>query len=291
MTSLNTRRTLPITFCLLAAAVFLGTYQAAAADDTLRVMSYNLRYASTNPPNAWPQRRPLMRQVLEMAAPDLMGTQEGLRWQLDELASDLPGYSWIGTGRDGGDKGEFMAIFYRQSRLQPLSTNHFWLSDTPEIPASSTWGNSNRRMVTWVRFRDLQTKREFYHFNTHFDHQIQRAREKSAELVRQRMANLQPTLPIILTGDFNAGYDNASHQILVKDGFLVDTWDVAKEVVGRGLGTFNSFKAVSKSGERIDWILVRGITAVDKTEIITTSLNGQFPSDHCPLEVWLKLPE
>ena len=252
-------------------------------------MSYNLRYGSTSSPNAWPDRRPLMKELINQVSPDLMGTQEGLFQQLNDLASDLPAYSWIGTGRDGGTKGEFMAIFYRTARLEPMATNHFWLSDTPEIPASSTWGNSNRRMVTWVKFLDRHSAKEFYLFNTHFDHEVRLAREKSAELVRQRVAALNTSLPILLTGDFNAGSANRVYDLLVGDRFFSDTWFMAKERRGEGLGTFNRFRAVPKNNTRIDWILARGEIEVDAEEIITFSRDGHFPSDHCPLVAWLRL--
>ncbi|HWI55931.1 MAG TPA: endonuclease/exonuclease/phosphatase family protein [Bacillota bacterium] len=254
-------------------------------------MTYNLRFASPNPPNAWPQRRPLMRELIQKVYPDVMGTQEGLHSQLQDLAADLPDYNWIGTGRDGGNAGEFMAVFYRKARLEPLATNHFWLSDTPEVVASSTWGNKNRRMVTTIRFRDLQTRQEFFLFNTHFDHEVQLAREKSAELVRQRVLALNTTLPVILTGDFNAGAENKAHEILVRDNFFSDTWMLAKERRGEGLNTFNGFKAVPKNNVRIDWILTHGKVSVDATEIVTFNREGQFPSDHCPLGVWMRLGE
>ena len=111
-----------------------------------------------------------------------------MQGQLTDLAADLPGYDWVVVGRDDGkEKGEFMAVFYRKARLEPLTTNHFWLSDTPEVAGSTTWGNRNRRMVTRLKFRDRQTTQQFYLFNTHFDHEVQLAREKSAELVRQRV--------------------------------------------------------------------------------------------------------
>ena len=157
-----------------------------APGDTLTVMTYNLRYASPNPPNAWPQRRPLMRELIQRVSPDVFGTQEGLYSQLKDLASDLPEFEWIGLGRDGGSRGEFMAVFYRKARLEPLAFDNFWLSDMPEVIGSSTWGNSNRRMVTWVKFLDRQTRREFFLWNTHFDHEVQAAREKSADLVQNR---------------------------------------------------------------------------------------------------------
>ena len=119
--------------------------------------------------------------------PDLIGTQEGLYPQIKDIAADQPAYDWIGLGRDGGSRGEFMAIFYRRDRFEPLEYEHFWLSDTPDVIASSTWGNGVRRMVTWAKFRDRTTGREFYFWNTHLDHEVQFAREKSAELIRQRI--------------------------------------------------------------------------------------------------------
>lgn len=263
-----------------------------SSTDTLCVMTYNLRFASPTPPNAWPQRRPLMRELIQNISPDVMGTQEGVYEQLKGLASDLPDYDWLGLGREGGSRGEFMAVFYRKARLEPLAFDHFWLSDTPEVIGSTTWGNSNRRMVTWIKFRDQQTKQDFYFFNTHFDHQIQPAREKSAELVRKRIAELDTKLPILLAGDFNAAAGkNKAYEILTQDGFLKDTWQTARERQGEGIGTFNSFKAIQPNGPRIDWILSRGDVTAEKIEIVTFQRDGQFPSDHCPVVARLRVGE
>jgi endonuclease/exonuclease/phosphatase family metal-dependent hydrolase len=182
-----------------------------------------------------------------------------------------------------------MAIFYRKSRFEPLAFDHFWLSDTPEVIASSTWGNQNRRMATWVRFKDRTTKKEFYLFNTHLDHEIQAARERGASLIKERVAALKTELPVLLTGDFNAGADNKAHEILTGDSFFQDTWKLAAERRGEGLGTFNAFREIPKNNTRIDWILARGNVEVSATEIVTFSREGQFPSDHFPLVTWLKL--
>ena len=257
---------------------------AAAGPSTLTVMSYNLRFASTNRPDAWPDRRPLMAELIQQLAPDVFGTQEGLYPQLQDLAADLPGYQWIGLGRDGGSRGEFMAVFYRTARLEPLAYDHFWLSDTPLVMGSKTWGPRHARMVTWVKFRDRQTGQEFMFVNTHFDHQVQAAREKSAQMVRERVAEFDPKLPVLLVGDFNApAGKNKSYSILTGDKFFTDTWTAAAERVNEGIGSFNGFKALEKGGPRIDWILSRGPVKTDRIEIVTFSRNGQFPSDHCPV--------
>jgi endonuclease/exonuclease/phosphatase family metal-dependent hydrolase len=263
---------------------------AQAPPGRLCVMTYNLRYASSTPPNAWPVRRPLMRELIQNVAPDVLGTQEGLYGQLKDLASDLPEFEWIGLGREGGSRGEFMAVFYRKSRLEPVAFDHFWLSDTPEVIGSTTWGTSIRRMVTWVRFFDRQTRKEFYFWNTHFDNLIQGAREKSARLVRERVAALDTKLPVLLTGDFNAAAGtNEAYKILTGEKFFVDTWTTARERQGEGIATFNDFKAIRPNGPRIDWILARGDVGVERIEIVTFQRDGQFPSDHFPVVAWLRL--
>lgn len=261
-----------------------------SSSPSLTVMTYNLRYASPKPPNAWPQRRPLMRELIQKIAPDVMGTQEGVYSQLKDLAADLPEFEWIGLGREGGSRGEFMAVFYRKARLEPLAYDHFWLSDTPEVMNSTTWGNSNRRMVTWVKFQDRTTGGEFFLFNTHFDHQIQAAREKSAELVRKRIAALNTKLPVVLIGDFNAAAEsNKAYEILTAEKFFSDAWLAAPERLGEGVGTFNDFKAAVPNGARIDWILTRGEVTVERAEMSIFSRDGQFPSDHFPVAARLRL--
>jgi endonuclease/exonuclease/phosphatase family metal-dependent hydrolase len=279
---------------LLIPCLFFGSDAALGASDQpasepLSVMTFNLRFASPRPPNSWPERRPVMKALLEETKPDIIGTQEGLYAQLKDIANDLPEYAWIGLGRDGGSRGEFMAVYYRTERFEPLAYDHFWLSDTPEVMASTTWGNSNRRMVTWVRFLDKKNQREFYFWNTHLDHQIQEAREKSALLIRDRINALNTTLPVILLGDFNAAAGaNRTFDILVGEGGFTDTWDTAKERRGEVVGTFHGYRPAIPNGLRIDWILTRGPLVADATEIPTFSQNGQFPSDHFPVMAWLR---
>jgi endonuclease/exonuclease/phosphatase family metal-dependent hydrolase len=253
-------------------------------------MTFNLRYASSKPPNAWQQRRPVMKHCIEKMSPDLIGTQEGLYQQLKDIGADLPQYEWIGQGRDGGSRGEFMAVFYRKDRFEPLEYDYFWLSDTPEVIASSTWGNTNRRMVTWVRFRDRKTGQEFYFWNTHLDHALQPAREKAALLINQRIQALKTTLPILLVGDFNsAAGGNKVYDILVSDGGLTDSWTTAAKRVNETYNTFHGFEKPRENSQRIDWILTRGPFTTDASEIVTFAENGQYPSDHFPVVAWLRL--
>lgn len=281
------------TVLLVVASILISlvSIQRSTAAE-LAVMTFNLRYASSTPPNAWPARRPVMKDCIEKYAPDVIGTQEGVYYQLKDLASDLPAYSWIGLGRDGGSRGEFMAVFYRTDRFEPLAYDHFWLSDTPDVMGSSTWGHSNRRMVTSVRFKDRTSGSEFHFWNTHLDHQVQPAREKAADLIRTRVGKIEDKHPILLVGDFNAvSGANKAYDILTGDGFFQDTWKLAGERRNETFNSFTGFGIPEKDGKRIDWILLRGNAAVRATEIVTFEQGGQFPSDHFPIMTWLTLAQ
>lgn len=255
----------------------------------LELMTYNLRYAAATGKNNWPTRRPLVRDVFLKERPDVCGTQEGVYAQLKDLANDLPDYRWIGLGRDGGSRGEFMAVFYRADRLEPIEYDHFWLSDTPDVMGSSTWGNSNRRMVTWVTFEDRRTQKRFQFWNTHFDHQIEQARQKAARLIQERMARMPETLPIALAGDFNAySGKSRSYEILTKEAGLTDTWHAARQRSNEDANSFNDFAPLRRESIRIDWILIRGQARVHHASVVTTQSESQWPSDHCPVTARLE---
>jgi endonuclease/exonuclease/phosphatase family metal-dependent hydrolase len=152
------------------------------------------------------------------------------------------------------------------------------------VIGSTTWGNSNRRMVTWIRFKDRSNGRQFYLANTHFDHQIQTAREKSSELLLSRLKKLDERYPIIVTGAFNArAGGNKAYDLLLADGWLTDTWNSAKERRGEVVATFNNFQRITPGDHRIDWILTRNLEAPAWIQIITCAQEGQFPSDHFPV--------
>ncbi|WP_191295710.1 endonuclease/exonuclease/phosphatase family protein [Lentzea cavernae] len=246
---------------------------------TLSVMSLNLRFASTVEPNSWPTRRPVMAEFLRQELPALIGTQEGLYGQISDVAHDLPDqYDWIGVGRHGGSHDEFMAIFFDTRRLQPLEFDHEWLSDTPKLVGSRSWGNNVIRMVTWVRFADRETGKQFVAVNTHFDHESANARLRSAEVVRDRLHAQQ--LPVVLTGDFNDVPGSPPYTVLTAE--LTDTW-LAGPQTTPAYGTFHGFGPLIPDGPRIDWILTRGAT-VEAAAINTFHRDGQFPTDHLPIQ-------
>lgn len=277
-------------FILLAAAGLATSGQAG--DLALRVMSFNVRYASEQPPHAWSARRPALAQTVRAAAPDVIGTQEGVYSQLRDIAADLPAYDWIGLGREGGSRGEFCAVFYLRDRFEPVAFDHFWLSDTPEVVASATWGNRFRRMATWVRLRDRASGRELVVLNTHFDHEVEPARQQSAALIRERLARFEPDLPMVVLGDFNcAAGASVAFDLLTADTGLIDTWTQAARRTPRiAPATYHGYAPADGPGERIDWILARQPVDVSAAEIVTTTAGDRHSSDHFPVVADLRFP-
>ncbi|MGW2597810.1 endonuclease/exonuclease/phosphatase family protein [Streptomyces klenkii] len=256
----------------------------------LRVMTFNLRYASETDPHPWSQRRPVMRRLLRHERPHLLGTQEGLHRQLRDIAEDLgPRYAWLGLGRHGGSHDEFGAVFYDTLRLAPEEFDHFWLSATPSLIGSATWGNTIVRMASWIRFTDRHTGKGCYLLNTHLDHAHQYARERSAELIAERLRALDPALPRVVTGDFNVpAHGNPVYDALLAGGTLADTWDTAAER-GPQYATFHGYRPLVPDGDRIDWILASPSVRTLHAGINTYSLDGRFPSDHLPVQALVEL--
>ena len=180
----------------------MGSAELSGAGE-LRVLTFNLRYASDDPPHPWAARRPAVAALLRRESPHLLGTQEGLPGQLRDVAADLPArYACVSRGRDADGGGEAMAVWYDTERLATRAHGHYWLSDTPDVPGSRTWGGEWPRMVTWVRFADASTGRELYAVNTHLEAFDAEARVRSAELLVERTPR-DRGVPVVLTGDFN----------------------------------------------------------------------------------------
>lgn len=254
-------------------------------------MTFNLKFASPDGPHSWPERRPVVRALLGRERPDVIGTQEGLAGQLADIVSDLGGaYRYLGSGRDGGANGEHTAILYAVDRLTPVADGVSWLSDTPDVAGSNTWGARCVRMVTWACFRDAVTGREFGVVNTHLDHISERARQRSTALIRDRIAAFDGR-PAVLTGDFNtpAGAGSPTYRLLTDDAGLVDAWTAAP-THGPQYGTWHDYGPVVEGGPRIDWILVTPGIKVEAVAADPFTDGGRYPSDHLPVQARVGLP-
>ncbi len=267
--------------------------------EPLTVMSFNIRLGTAaDGDNHWTRRREMLFDLLRTENADLVGLQEAFRFQIDEILAAVPGYAVVGVGRDDGKAGgETSAVLFKRDRFHVASTGTFWFSYTPDTPGTRTWGNRYNRVSTWARFIDRDGT-AFWHYNLHLDHESQPSREKSTDLLIQRIvARPFPREPVVVTGDFNAGEDNAAIHTLVgvpgrpptaPPPAFVDTFRLlyANE---REVGTFTGFVMGTTTGPKIDYVLVQPGTPVLSAGIIRTAKDGRYPSDHFPVVARIRL--
>ena len=159
----------------------------------------------------------------------------------------------------------------------------------PYIVASRTWGNAVPRVATWGRFADRATGTQFVAANTHFDHESEPSRIKSAELLAT-LAERFADLPSVVMGDFNdlAG-SSASYARLVDDGPFTDAWDAAGKRLTPDWGTFTDYGPPVEGAKVIDWILTSPEVNVHQAAVNTWNDAGRWPSDHAAVQALVTL--
>lgn len=261
----------------------------------LRVMTFNVRFGAANDgANRWELRRDLLVRTILAYGPDLLGVQEALDFQADELKDALRDYAFHGAGReDGKCRGEFCPVYYRRDRFERLDAGNFWLSESPDVPGSRGWDAELPRMASWVKLRDRLAAEAgpLLFCNTHWDHAGKHARFESARLLRRRMRLILPAGPLVLVGDFNAREDDEEYAELLRsthdDGpKLVDSYRKVHPDRITEEASFHGFKG-GREGIRIDWVLHSEELAAVEACIDHTSRDGRYPSDHFPVTAML----
>jgi endonuclease/exonuclease/phosphatase family metal-dependent hydrolase len=264
----------------------------------LHVMSFNALFQtdSTAPgePAHWAHRAPAIEALMASERPDLLGLQEMQTHTFGPIEAGLgPAYRAVGTmGMKGGSQGLINPILFSTERFELVGWDQFWLSDTPRVIGSTTWGNTGPRGATWVRLRDRESGDELIHLNTHLDHVITQAKAHGARLIADRLRQFHLWgLPTITTGDFNSvAGGSPAYEILVDQAGLQDSWVAAEERLSPQVSTFPFFGEIEESDFRIDWILLsQGVRVLDAT-ICTLRPEGVYPSDHLPVQAHVVMP-
>ncbi|MEM6522734.1 MAG: endonuclease/exonuclease/phosphatase family protein [Bacteroidota bacterium] len=260
----------------------------AQTEMTLRMMTYNIKFDDTRDSvNNWIRRKDQVIGLLNYHAPDIVGTQEGLRHQLDDIKSGLSGFEYIGVGRDDGKKkGEYSALFYNAQKFEIVQSGTFWLSQSAEVPSKS-WDAALPRICTWAEMALINSEKTFFVFNTHFDHVGRIAREESIKLIIKRIKSLSNDRPVIFMGDLNFTPDKIPYELIT--GFMQDTRTAFNSHPYGPEATFNGFQFQKKPMRRIDYIFIKSDIHVKKYATLSDSQNMAYPSDHFPVLVDLEI--
>lgn len=271
---MNFRRWMVLAFCLIAISV---------DGQKIIVGTFNIRYDNKGDSgNLWVDRAPIVSNLIRFHDFDLLGIQEGLINQVNDIAAALPEYARYGKGRDDGkEAGEHSAIYYKKDRFNLLKSGDFWLSETPDKPGKGWDATCCNRICSWVNLEDRITKKKFYFFNVHFDHQGVVARRESSKLILAKIASIAGQTPALLTGDLNGGRDSEWYQSLATSGLLTDASAKVKYPYANN-ASFNSFRTPRGTGV-IDHIFMTKQFTASKWGILTDTYFGKFPSDHFPV--------
>jgi endonuclease/exonuclease/phosphatase family metal-dependent hydrolase len=283
-------------------SIVSGSRQISTGQNTLcktqsvRVISFNIRYGEARDgKNNWTHRSSQVSSVLREQNADIIGLQEALRFQLNEIGSSMGDYAEIGFGRDDGDTlGEYSPILYKKDRFTALESGTLWFSDTPLIPGSKHWGNKFPRIFTFVKLTDKITDKKILVYNLHLDHANSNSRWKSISLLNRHISeNRGAETSLIILGDFNSGENSAVIKYMTGRANFLNNRNGGKNPlplkdsfrslhpVGFG-GTFHMFLGKS-FGPKLDYIFVSRDTYVKEASIIRSSVNGRYPSDHFPI--------
>lgn len=276
---------------LIAAVLLAADVSAQGQGDVVRVMSFNIRYDNpADGPNAWPHRKDWVSEIIDRDA-DVLGMQEVVKNQLDDLAARLPGFEFYGAGRDDGkEAGEFVPLAWRKDRFTAAGKGVFWLSETPDQAGSKSWDAALPRVSTWARLKDVATGQTFLLVNTHFDHRGEQARRESAKLLRTWIGQNAKGDAVILTGDFNTMPDSVPYRSLTAEGEGTTLRDarLAAEKPEGPESTWNGFMTVIP-GRRIDFVFTSGPAEVTGFRTLDETREGRFPSDHLPITASVKV--
>lgn len=270
-------------FFVLLLFIFTGT---TLFSQEVELMSYNIKYANENDgENSWSNRKNHITKQIKFYEPGIFGVQEALVSQLKHFKAEMNNYKYVGVGRDDGkEAGEFSAIFYNAEEFEMLENDTFWLSETPgEI--SVGWDAAMERICTYAKFKEKDSGKSFWVFNTHFDHVGEKARENSAKLIWEKISALnKENLPVILMGDLNLEPDTGGIRFLMRK--MNDSKAVAKLDFGPE-GTYNGYNFEEHVTRRIDYIFTSDEIEVKKYGVLSDSKDLRYPSDHLP--VWVEV--
>ena len=263
----------------------------------VKAITFNIRLSRANDgPDQWDNRKRTVAESIRCFGGDFVGIQEAWPEQIQYLRSQLPEYEILARSRDENPEwGEAVPLAWRRDRwrIDPLAHGTFWLSDTPDVPGSRTFGNSLPRVVTWGHFFENGSERGIYVYNTHFSHVSESARRRSAAMLVRHIAERGGLEPVIVLGDLNAGESSETIQHLKgadsdSPVHLIDTFRVMHPDA-QLVGTFHSFHGV-RSGQKIDYVFATPDAVVLEAQILHNQLEGRYPSDHYPVTATLRFP-
>jgi endonuclease/exonuclease/phosphatase family metal-dependent hydrolase len=253
-----------------------------------RILSCNIRKSDADDgKNSWHIRKDICRDIIMSRRADIICFQEMRVEQFQDMLEVLRGYKCYFLPKTIECHNPINAIFFRSSRLDLVVSGGYWLSETPHIPGTSSWGSASIRLANWVILKEVFTGKIFRVINTHLDHISEEAKlQQTQMIINDTLQGYVKDFPHILTGDLNSDLNHRVVQSLTEAGFT-DSSQEASGSLDPGY-TFHGFEGKEyrqKNQGKIDWIMMKGSVKSLEASVIKESINGYYPSDHYFLDV------
>ena len=268
--------TLLLCFCSILLLGSCKSQPSAQNGQPLEVMTFNVRLdIPSDSVNNWNYRKGDACRMIAYYSPDLLGMQEVLHNQMEDLKRGLPQYTALGVGRDDGkEAGEYCPIFFR--------TNRFTLVEY----GIKGWDASYNRVTTWAILQEKNNGQKFVYFNTHLDNDGKTARKEGVQLILDKIKEIAPDMPAIITGDFNCTPGEEPLQTLEKGG-MENAAKTAAVTYGPSWSFHDFGRLPVEERVLLDYVFVTKSAKIDRYRVIQDKPENSYLSDHCPILVEL----
>lgn len=279
---------------ILCAVLLLAGPAAARERNVHRVVSCNIRVALPQDEakgDGWSSRKAVCEKVMKAQRADIFCLQEVTVGQYEDLCRMFPGYfvfGYPGPEMDAMPDREYHGVaknlvMFSRKRYRMTGAGVYWLSETPLVGGSLSWGTARARHVNWVRLQDKRSGREFRVLSVHLDHISQEARMAQIEVILDETGQYPDGIAQILAGDFNSKpWNGVAKKVLGAgwiDAFVAANGGDVQEV------SCHAFKGgdYEPKGKpaRIDYIYLKGAgIAARAASLVKDTVKGKYPSDH-----------
>lgn len=247
-----------------------------------KIITCNVRGAfGVDGENEFALRKEALSRKLVALNPDVIGFQELSHTMRMELITLMPGYAFLGGGREKNRLGESSCIAYRQDRFMPERLYSEILSPTPHL-TGTTYGedqSSCPRIFSSCDFMPIDNDTPIRVMNIHTDHEGSKARllevkQLYASYIEQQ--KLRP-MPTVITGDFNAFPESPEIAYIRDSGSFTDATAAIKE-------SFHGFGKLDVP-VKIDYVFLSNDCKSLSVSSYRYNDQGKYLSDHDTVEV------
>lgn len=279
----------PIKYSWLLLLLTFLKINGSSAQESDSIATYNVRF--DNPSDSGDlreNRTPPLIKLIRIHEMDIIGTQEGLYTQVENLSKDL-GFPYIGEGKGrGANTGEFCAVFYNPDKFQLLDKGTFGLAPGTE-KSMNVRETSPDRICSWGKFKTPKGEL-FYVFNVHDTSPGQNVFKEGEKWLHEKITEINKEhLPCILTGDFNNGKPHPAFPDSKDEGSIHNSNGKLFALRHGASGVFYRYnrdlipeKRIAPAFVRSSFPLIRGVGH-------KLNSDKKYPSVHSPLLVRLNL--